>query len=1153
MQNDELLANVTEVAGSKVLPPCVILARIGQGGMGAVYRARHLNLDIDVAVKVLKPQLVSDDPLFVQRFRREGQSAAKISHQNVIRVYDVAENGGLHYIIMELVVGESARQRVERKGPLPVGEALALLYEAALGLGEAHRLGLVHRDIKPDNLLVSHSGQVKVADLGLAKPTIGGNGQSMLSSPNQIMGTPSYMPPEQWETTNVSAAADVWALGATLHYLLAGEDAITDPERIPARIMRKILLQPFPDIRQRRPEVPAEVAALIQKATSKEPGQRFLDAGEMAAAIDELPQRRTSLRDRAAGTTEARTMVSPPPLKNLEQIKQWLREDFLTRAQTPSGLRKERDTDSQVGPRAITPDVEGTIVQATPRPMPRSPDPEPEPAPAPAARRGGGALTAVVAALLLGGGGFGAWWTIWREPETSKKEGPVTPVTPPVDPFAEAKRLEGEGNFAGAIAERRRIEQQKPELNDANALGSLLVRRAEQLAEARDWSAALTTFAEGIALAASPSLTEQQQRLRQRVIDAARPSLVREAPLSALLIGAPIELRARLEFAALTALRFANVAATRVDPGVYSATLTLLEGNEVPITATLVDGSEHLLETWRIERSTPIVTPTTIEVLEAPVFVGDRVEGFAITNTASIKVRGRIADVATFEFEFAGKKLDPKLGNDSFEVQLPVTVEGEATSLELKVRKAGVEERRFTIENVVKLTSAPEFTILEPVDELRTDRMSVRVRVGKVGPFARKAVVSRDGQEFPLLRDKGVKEPEFVGDVPLNAKTNRLEVTVFDLANNPNKRVLNVTCTIEPAAITSVTLEDRDTNPVLTNGELALVRYASVVLRPVTSGTRPVVTVGDVVATAFDVTSLQEGQVSRSELRVRNELGEGVPFVVQLLLDTTDPTLTLTTPAKGAKVDADAPLRLTGTYDDANGVTSIETAAGAIATMTPKDDRSGNWTLDLPAPKKTTIYQFRVRDRAGNVDSPEFLIEVAPPVVVVPKTDPKTKPPDPPPVQTKTFAGFATATTAKINAAGYPDLLVHATTGATLVAIGNPTGRPSFYAAVREISAKEYSGDGGNEAQVSVSGDDITRTFLKERGQGLDLPTEAEWDALVAAREPRVINLTSGKSEWLKPARMTQQMWPIRKAKGETEMRYNKTLPTVSFRVVFRP
>ena len=101
MQNDdELLANVPEVAGSKVLPPCVITTRLGRGGMGSVYRARHLNLAIDVAVKVMKPQLVADDPQFVARFKREGQSAAAISHQNVIRVFDVAEYAGLHFLIM---------------------------------------------------------------------------------------------------------------------------------------------------------------------------------------------------------------------------------------------------------------------------------------------------------------------------------------------------------------------------------------------------------------------------------------------------------------------------------------------------------------------------------------------------------------------------------------------------------------------------------------------------------------------------------------------------------------------------------------------------------------------------------------------------------------------------------------------------------------------------------------------------------------------------------------------------------------------------------------------------------------------------------------------------------------------------------------------
>ncbi|MCK5940534.1 MAG: serine/threonine protein kinase, partial [Planctomycetes bacterium] len=151
LDSDSNLERVQEVEGYKVLPPCVLYGKIGQGGMGAVYRGRHLNLDIDVAVKCLKPDLTGEDEQFVVRFKREARSAARINHQNVVRVFDVSEEGGLHYIVMELVQGETARQRVQRKGKLSVGEALEILHGAAAGLGEAHGKGFIHRDIKPDN------------------------------------------------------------------------------------------------------------------------------------------------------------------------------------------------------------------------------------------------------------------------------------------------------------------------------------------------------------------------------------------------------------------------------------------------------------------------------------------------------------------------------------------------------------------------------------------------------------------------------------------------------------------------------------------------------------------------------------------------------------------------------------------------------------------------------------------------------------------------------------------------------------------------------------------------------------------------------------------------------------------------------------------
>src|SRR5262245_40277724 len=314
MLNDTLLETVTEVDGCKVLGPCAIYSRLGQGGMGAVYRARHMNLGIDVAVKCLKPALA--DPQFIKRFQFEAKSAARIGHQNVVRVYDVAEDQGLHYIIMELVQGETARQRVERKGPLAIGEALEILYGAAQGLAEAHRKGIIHRDITPDNILISSSGEVKLVDLGLAKPSFRDDSNSMLSSANQVMGTLQYMPPEQWESTSdVTMAADVWALGATFFFLVAGREAIGSGT--PPQVMNRIVNHPFPDVRRVRDDVPDEVITLLARATAKLVQDRFEDAEALATAISELTTRRSGLRDSEAGTTVLRTLVSPPPQRTL--------------------------------------------------------------------------------------------------------------------------------------------------------------------------------------------------------------------------------------------------------------------------------------------------------------------------------------------------------------------------------------------------------------------------------------------------------------------------------------------------------------------------------------------------------------------------------------------------------------------------------------------------------------------------------------------------------------------------------------------------------------------------------------------------------------------------------------------------------------------
>jgi serine/threonine protein kinase len=188
--NDPLLRSAPVVEGFKVLDPAVLYAKVGSGGMGAVYRGRHFTLDLDVAVKCLKPSLVDEDPDFVKRFEREARLAASIAHQNVVRVMDVQQRNGVHYLVMEFVRGETAAERVKRKGPLSEREALAILLGATAGLAETHARGIVHRDIKPDNVLVSLEGRVELADLGLARSSGAVDGRSMSMPQSRIMGTP---------------------------------------------------------------------------------------------------------------------------------------------------------------------------------------------------------------------------------------------------------------------------------------------------------------------------------------------------------------------------------------------------------------------------------------------------------------------------------------------------------------------------------------------------------------------------------------------------------------------------------------------------------------------------------------------------------------------------------------------------------------------------------------------------------------------------------------------------------------------------------------------------------------------------------------------------------------------------------------------------
>ncbi|MCL6562135.1 MAG: PASTA domain-containing protein [Firmicutes bacterium] len=261
-----------------------ILERIGTGGMSLVYRGRDLSLHRLVAVKILKHQW-SEDEEVVRRFDQEARASASLVHPNVVQVYDVGqEEPDLHYIVMELVQGETLRQKLDRQGALPVAEALAIADQVLAGLEAAHRRRLVHRDIKPQNILISEDGTVKVADFGIAYAATTGT----LVNTGSLLGTVQYFSPEQARGRMVSAQSDLYSVGVVLFEMLTGRLPFEGDSAIGVAI--KHLQDEAPDVRSLNPEVPPAVAAVVQRALAKDPADRFQTAQSFRRALGQLDE-----------------------------------------------------------------------------------------------------------------------------------------------------------------------------------------------------------------------------------------------------------------------------------------------------------------------------------------------------------------------------------------------------------------------------------------------------------------------------------------------------------------------------------------------------------------------------------------------------------------------------------------------------------------------------------------------------------------------------------------------------------------------------------------------------------------------------------------------------------------------------------------------
>jgi eukaryotic-like serine/threonine-protein kinase len=276
---------------------------VGTGGMSSVYRAHDRLLERNVALKVLHEGLTTEGD-HVERFRREARAVAQLSHPNIVTVIDRGEQDARQFIVFEFVPGENLKELVGRVGPLPEREAIRLALQVARALAFAHGQGLVHRDVKPQNVLLTEEGRAKVTDFGIARSLDVAGG---LTQTGTVMGTSDYIAPEQARGSHVDELSDVYSLGAVLYELLTGEVPFSGDNFV-AVAMRHIN-EPPPSVRERRPDVSPRLDAAVRRAMAKDPGDRFRSmeefAGELQGCLGEL--------DGTGVSSGEQTVVVEPP------------------------------------------------------------------------------------------------------------------------------------------------------------------------------------------------------------------------------------------------------------------------------------------------------------------------------------------------------------------------------------------------------------------------------------------------------------------------------------------------------------------------------------------------------------------------------------------------------------------------------------------------------------------------------------------------------------------------------------------------------------------------------------------------------------------------------------------------------------------------
>ncbi len=267
-----------------------IISKLGSGGMAIVYKAHELSLNRIVALKVLSSHL-SENNEFIKRFEREARAAAKLNHPNIIQIYAIGEEEGIHFFSMEYVKGKTLAEIIEKEKRLIYDKAIPIIIQTAEALSEAHKHGIVHRDMKPSNIMVNDNGTVKVTDFGIAYVSQ----ETKLTKSGSIIGTPEYLSPEQCEAKTIDNRSDIYSLGVTIYELLSGKTPYKADT--PVSMLMEIVKGNFPPLNEVNPDVPEFIQKIVEKMMQTKPEDRFNNANELIESLKKHIEKSISTKD----------------------------------------------------------------------------------------------------------------------------------------------------------------------------------------------------------------------------------------------------------------------------------------------------------------------------------------------------------------------------------------------------------------------------------------------------------------------------------------------------------------------------------------------------------------------------------------------------------------------------------------------------------------------------------------------------------------------------------------------------------------------------------------------------------------------------------------------------------------------------------------